>query len=646
MRVQVAIGSVEVAALAPQSDVLLSAVQAAARGAVEAGVSVVVGYPGSPGAEAVDVLLPTAGPELRVEWAVNEKTAVEIAAGVAWSGKRALAAMKMSGLNVAADSVLSVTASGVNGGLVLVVADDPNAYYGMVEQDSRYYALMGALPVLEPASPQEAADFVREGFEISERTGAPILVRLTTVLAQTTGIVTTRPPERTRVRGGFAAAPDRYTKVGGARVRGQHAAALGRAQEVGRMIGHLVKREAGQGRVGAIGVGQAWRYLLEARARVAPEAPLLKLPTSYPIPEGVVAEFVAGLDRVLVVEELEPVVEGAVRAASAARPGLAVFGKLATNGTGPLLPRVGDYDVDAVATALAAVQAGEAVPAASPRTPATNGDGAGQAERAPVFPAGCPHRGTYLALQQALKSLKLGPRDLVVTGDIGCAALGALEPVCALATGVAMGASIGVAQGFAYAEIGKPVIAVLGDGAFFHTGLPALVGAVHRQVDLTVLVLDNLAMCVTGGQPVPGTPGQAGTQPIRIEDLARACQVRKVAVVDPYDVKRTAAAIATAVRSGGVSVVIARRACEAHLAEPPAPPLEIRAKRCVGVAACEQSCIAVTACPALQVDAQGKARIEAAACVGCRLCETVCPTRAIRRPWRFGSGNGLKVTRG
>ncbi len=637
---------------APQSEVLLSAVQAAARGALEAGVAVAVGYPGLPGAETIEALMPAAGSEMRVEWAVNEKTAVEIAAGVAWSGKRALVAMKMSGLNVAADSLLSVAASGVNGALVILVADDANAYYGMVEQDSRYYALMGALPVLEPASPQEVLDFGRDAFEISERTGAPILLRLTTVLAHTTGVVTTRAPERTRVRGAFAIDPDRYTKAGGARVRAQHAAAIGRAQEVGRMIGHLVRREAGTGRVGAIGVGQGWRYLLEARGRVAPDAPLLKLPASYPFAEAAVAEFLAGLDRVLVVEELEPVLEMAVRAVAGRRPGLTVLGKLANDASAPLLPRVGDYDVDRVAGALAAAVEGRALPAADPAPAASGGarpagnGAAGSLERAPVFPAGCPHRGTYLALRQALRSLKLEARDLVVTGDVGCAALGALEPVSACATEVAMGASIGVAQGFAYAGIDKPVVAIIGDGAFFHAGLSALVGAVHRQVDLTVLVLDNGMSCSTGGQPVPGTAGQPGTQPIRIEDLARACQVRRVTVVDPYDVKRTASAIVTAVRSGGLSVVIARRACEANLPEPPAPPLEIRAKRCVGVADCENSCIAVTACPALQVDAQGKARIDAAVCVGCRLCESICPTRAIRRPWRFGAGGGLKVTRG
>ncbi len=412
------------------------------------------------------------------------------------------------------------------------------------------------------------------------------------------------------------------------------------------MTGHLVKREAGAGRLGAIGVGVAWRYLLDARARVAPDAPLLKLAASYPLPEGVVAEFLAGLDRVLVVEELEPVVETAVRALAAGRP-LAVLGKLPANGRAPLLPRVGDYDVDAVAAALAAAAGGQAETAApgveALEPVASNG---AARERAPVFPAGCPHRGTFLALRQALKSLKIEPRGVMVAGDVGCVGLGALEPVSACATEVSMGASIGVAQGFAYAGIGKPVIAVLGDGAFFHAGLPALVGAVHRQVDLTVLVLDNGMSCVTGGQPVPGTPGQPGTQPIKIEDLARACQVRRVTVVDPYDVKRTAAAIVTGIRGGGVSVVIARRPCEAHLPEPPAPPLEIRAKRCIGVAECEQSCIAVTACPALQVDAQGKARIEADACVGCRLCESVCPTRAIRRPWRFGSGSGTRVSRG
>jgi indolepyruvate ferredoxin oxidoreductase alpha subunit len=655
-----------VVALAPQSESLLSGGQAVARGAVEAGVAVAIGYPGSPGTEAIETLLAAAGPELRVEWAVNEKVAVEIAAGVAWSGKRALVAMKMSGLNVAADSVLSVASSGVNGGLVILVGDDANAYYGMVEQDSRYYALMGALPLLEPASAQEALDLTRDAFELSERSGAPILLRLTTVLANSVAPVTVHAPERTRVRGQFALDPDRYTKAGAARVRAQHEAALVRAADVARMLGSMTRREPGAGRVGAVGVGVAWQYLLEARAKVAPEAPLLKLPASYPLPEAAVLEFLGGLDRVLVVEELEPVLETAIRTLAGGRPGLVVLGKLAAGGAGPLLSRVGDLDVDGVAAALQAAAQLEpapagvgAAPAAAARVGALAGvpNGAARpaeaeapgpaAARTPVFPAGCPHRGSYLALQHALRQLKLTSKDVVVTGDVGCSVVGALDPVSTCATEIAMGASIGVAQGFAYAKIGKPVIAAIGDGAFFHAGLSALAGAVHRQVDLTVLVLDNGTSCLTGGQPHAGSPGQPeGTAQIKIEDLARACLVRRVTVVDPYEVKRTAAAIVQAVRGGGVSVVIARRPCEAFLPKPPAPPLEIRAKRCVGVAECQNSCIAVTACPALQVDAAGKARIEPSACVGCRLCEAVCPTRAIRRPWRFGAGAGAKVVRG
>ncbi len=721
----VAVAGVNVGALAPETEALLSGNQAIARGAIEAGVTLAIGYPGAPASEAVEACLPAAGSELRVEWAVNEKVAFEIAAGVAWSGKRALCAMKMSGLNVAADSVLAVAASGVNGGLVLVVADDPSAYYGMVEQDSRYYALMGALPLLEPATPQEALDFTRMAFDVSERTGAPILLRTTTVLAQSVGLVIGRPTERTRVRGTFAFDPDRYTKAGAARCLAQHKGALARVREVGRLLEPLVKQEAGAGRTGAIGVGVAWCHLLEARARVAPDAPLLKLPASYPLPEKAVAGFLAGLERVLIVEELEPVVETAVRALAAHRPGLRVLGKLAAVGAdaaassggvagpanGALLSRVGEYDVDVVAAALASAvgtwptaarpagpvgsgpasqgtaargtsAAASGTPVAASSTSAVGGtegrdaegarglgqraaggtaalggaEGAarsaaaagemaavaagcaGTAGRPPVFPAGCPHSGTYMALQQALSSLGLGLRDVVVTGDVGCAVLGALEPFSACATEVSMGASIGVAQGFAYAGAGKAVVAMIGDGSFFHAGLPALVGAVHRQVDLTLLVLDNGATCMTGGQAHPGSPVQAdGTRQIRIEDVLRACQVRRVTVVDPYDLRRTATAIMGAVKSRGVSAVIARRACEAFLPEPPAPPLQVRPNRCVGVAACQNSCIAVTACPALQVDEAGKARIEASACVGCRLCEAVCPTRAIRRPWRLGA---------
>jgi indolepyruvate ferredoxin oxidoreductase alpha subunit len=663
MPTPVAAARTNVLGLMPEVEVLLDGAAAVARAAVEAGIALAVGYPGRPGTEVLDTLRTAAGPEMRVEWAVNEKVAVEIAAGVVWSGKRALVGVKMSGLNAAADAVLAIAGSGVNGGLVLVVGDDPAAHLTTVEQDSRYYALMAALPVLEPATPQEALDFVRDAFEISERTGAPVLVRITGVLAGTTAVVRPHAPERTRVKGAFGPDEGRFTRSGGPRGRARHQAALGRLGDVRRLLGTRVRREAGDGRVGAIGVGVAWTYLAEARRRLAPDAPLLKLPASHPVVEDAVSEFLAGLDRVLVVEEQEAVVEPIVRALAAARPGLEVLGKRAPAGaTAAPLPGAGDLDVDSVAAALrVALDAPAAAPAVArfahagvgevaPRpAPAANGGAlpvaAGAPDRTAVFPAGCPHRGTYLGLRRAVEQLKKGPRDIIVTGDVGCGGLGALETVAAGATDVALGGSIGVAQGFAYAGIGKPVIAAISEGAFFHTGLPALVGAVHRQVDLAVLVLETGATCTSGGQPTPATARGKDAPQIKIEDLARAAQVKRVTIVDPYDVKRTAGALVQAVKGGGVSVVIARRACQAFLPEPPAPPLEIRTSRCVGVRECEHSCIAVTACPALQVDQAGKARIDPSACVGCRLCEGVCPTRAIKRPWRFGSGNGHKVTR-
>jgi indolepyruvate ferredoxin oxidoreductase alpha subunit len=599
--------------------------EACARGAYEAGVRLAIGYPGTPTTAALAYLLDRHKHELRAEWAINEKVALEVAAGHSWAGKRSFVALKMSGLNVAADSLLSVAASGTRGGLVVLVGDDPGVHYGMVEQDSRLYARLAVLPMVEPATPDEAKELTREAFEVSEASEAPVLVRLTTTTAGTFGPVTFSEPLRLERA---ATLPDdlaRYTKAGSEACRSQHADALARMEKAAALFDRWNVYAPGSSRLGIIAGGSVWPYLQECLGRRSGgKFHTLRVTVAHPAPEDKIRTLLSQCDRVLVLEELETVIEDAARAL-AARGGPEILGKREG-----LLSEVGDFDLDLVEQAFSALEG----KSPQPHERGMESDLAAWAPRTPTFCAGCPHRSTYAALHAAIRQLGHDPKDVLVAGDIGCTILGMNPPYSLCRTEVAMGASIALAQGFAYAGVATPVVAAIGDSTFLHAGIPALINAASRQVNLTVIVMDNRCAAMTGFQATPSSD-TAGDDvvpnPVDLAELSRAAKVRRVRRILPYFHRRLARSLVEAMTSPGVNVVIAEAPCVARR-RPLAPgPFSVVEGRCRGLDGCRPSCVGATGCPAIERREDGTARIAPDRCLGCGLCASICPEKAISR---------------
>jgi len=605
---------------------LLSGNQAIACAALESGIGLAAGYPGTPSTEALAELELFAGknnPALYVEWSVNEKVAFELAAAAAWAGKRALVTMKMSGANVALDSLISVAHSGVTGGLVVYIADDPGAEAGMPEQDSRLLALLCGLPLLDPSSPEQAYRLARLAFRLSEECQLPVILRAVTSVAHAKEEVEAqfvhRPLERPA---SFARDIARYTKAGSAICLRQHRALLERLERAGKFlagsgINTLLGAEPGNG-LAVIGAGVVSRTVAEVLAS-RPGIASLALEAIHPLDEPAVTRILQSAEAVAVFEELEPVVELAVRGL-ASRLGWRgrIVGKL-----DGLLPRVGRYTREEILRGLRALEGGTEIPIAEAGTPAF---------KHPItFCAGCPHRGTYLALNRALKKLKLRREEVVVTGDIGCTILGMNPPFDSCWTEVSMGSSIGLAQGFLRAGLKKPLVATIGDSTFFHAGIPPLINAVQHRAELLVIVLDNGWTAMTGFQPNPGTrPGLQAGRRVDIEALLLALGLERVEKIDPFRQEQAVEALSRALQAAGVRAVIAERECALTAArrEGRGEALRIEAQACTFC----RTCLRETGCPALVLSVSAAKRVMAIdreQCTGCGLCATSCSFAAI-----------------
>ena len=534
----------------------------------------------------------------------TKKVSVDVAVGASFGGVRALAAMKHVGLNVASDTLMSQTYIGVNGGLVLVICDDPGIHSSQNEQDTRLFARFAQVPVLEPSDAQEALDFTRLAFDLSERFDTPVIVRSTTRLSHTRSPV--RLGARQEVeRKGFV--DDRAKNVMmPAQSRLRHPLLLEREAKLRDYFdaGSLTDWEPGSADFGVITHGTAYTYVKE----VAPEAHVLKLGASYPLAEQTVRRFCASVPQVVVVEELEPVIETEIRAM-----GLKVEGK-------GYIPRLGELSAEVVRTGLARAGLIEA----PPEPPALD---VSTVARPPVLCAGCPHTTSYMVLRT------LGAR---VAGDIGCYTLAAIEPLRSIDTTVAMGSSIGNAVGMAKAGTEtKPIVATIGDSTFLHSGIPPLIDAVYNKADITVVLLDNHITAMTGGQDHPGTGvtlrGE-DTHKVDFEAIARAAGVAFVRRVDPYDVGETHRAIREAIEHKGVAIVIAERPCVLDPVKIKGPALTIDADGCNACQACMNlGCPALTWSGELH-DGHHKVTIDEAACIGCTLCAQVCTAGCILVP--------------
>ncbi len=571
---------------------LLTGDEAIARGAWEAGVKVAAAYPGTPSTEILENI--ALYDEIYAEWSPNEKVALEVAGGAAIAGVRALASMKHVGVNVAADPLLTLSYTGVNRGLVIVSADDPGMHSSQNEQDNRYYAPFAKIPMLEPGDSQEAKDMTRDAFEISEEFDTPVLVRVTTRVCHG------KSPVRVGVRAEvetreFTRNTAKYVMIP-AHARRRHVAIEERTLRLAEYaetspFNRVVR---GNGGIGIICSGIASRYAME----VAPEASFLILGMTHPLPEKKIREFAASVQRLYVIEELEPYLEDRLRVM-----GIEVSGKEAFPRCGELTPELVRKGLFGVEPAPVQIPADVSIPM-----------------RPPVLCPGCPHRGFFHIVNK---------NKLHVTGDIGCYTLSALPPLTSMDTCICMGASISAAVGFAKAfedQPGKRVVAVLGDSTFMHSGLTGLMDTVYNKAKVITCVLDNRTTAMTGHQEHPGTGFTIKGEPtysVQIADVARALGVKHVHEVDPYDLQATDRAFKECLALDEPSVIVAKRACALKCRDADFSLSVVDQDQCKKCKACLK-----IGCPAI-VSRGDVIMVDKSLCFGCGICRQVCPFGAL-----------------
>ena len=593
--------------------VLMSGNEAVARGAWEAGVTVASSYPGTPATEILEAF--ARYPGVYAEWAPNEKVAFEVAMGASLAGARSLVSMKHVGLNVAADPLMTGSYIGVRGGFLIVVSDDVGMGSSQNAQDTRYFARFAKVPLFEPSDSHEAKAFVAEALHLSERMDTPVIMRLTTRISHVKGLVELgerpAPPFL-----GFSKDPSKYVILP-AHARKKHPKVLQRMKDLARLAdtSPLNGIEWGDRETGIIASGPAYVYAREA----LPEASFLKLGLSFPLAEGLIREFASQVKRLYIVEELEGIVEADVLAMG-----------IRVDSVGKL-PRTGELTPQRVRTAL---DGGGLKVAEAPLSPP-------DLEmlpfpRPPTLCSGCPHMGVFYTIGKM--------KDLVITGDIGCYTLGVGSPWNATHTCVCMGASLGNALGIekAYRMAGQEqkVVALIGDSTFLHSGMTGLLDIVYNGGNVTVFILDNRTVGMTGGQDHPGTGvtlQEEKSRPVDFVALCKALGVEHVQLVDPYRLPDVYKAVKEALAYPGPSVIVTNQPCvlieEFHRTQ----PFEVVDELCNGCGACLK-----TGCPAIQVVRREVVRlpngrdkelsyvtIDPVGCNGCDLCVQTCGPRAI-----------------
>ena len=567
--------------------------EAVARGLFESACQVVSSYPGTPSTEITEFA--SEYPSLYSEWAPNEKVAFEVAVSAAIGGARSFCAMKHVGLNVAADPMFTTSYTGINGGFVIAVADDQGMHSSQNEQDSRHYAVAAKLPMVEPADSQECVDYVRAAYELSEQFDTPVLLRLSTRVSHSQSPVALGEA-RTPATKPYQKSPQKYVMMPG-NARGRHVFVEERTKKLAAYAETSPLNQIHPGndsRIGIITAGICFQYVREAM----PDAPILKLGMVNPLPVELIRRFAATVDRLVVVEELDGVIETHCAALGIAVEGKSLFGYL-----GEITP-----------TQIAQKLAGADVPAHADYPQAVP-------VRPPVLCPGCPHRGVFYTLGQ-LKA--------TVIGDIGCYTLGSLPPLGAMDTTLCMGASVSGIHGFNLAvgpEAAAKTVAVIGDSTFVHSGITGLVNLVYNRGRATVVIMDNSITGMTGHQQNPTTGYDIHGNPapqLSLEAICGACGVTDLTVVDPGDLPATKAALKGAMEREGVSVVITRRPCVLLKGVKKNPPVTVCAGDCI---ACKK-CFGI-GCPAITM-VEGKAWVDSTLCVGCGLCVGLCPKSAIK----------------
>lgn len=663
---------------------LLMGNEAFAQSALQAGVAVVAGYPGTPSSEVIETVakLRAAGKAegVYVEWSTNEKCALELLAGASYAGARTLFTCKQVGLNVASDALMSLNYVGVKGGMVLFVADDPGPISSQTEQDTRRFASFAKVPVLDPATPEQGFAMMQAAFELSERFGTPVIVRPTTRIChastffdvadetqalpvpeegfqkdprwvifpkrafQAHGEINERLRQMAQL---FASDPDwaAFNPMEDVPADGEDGVISAAAATAGAAESSRPRLGIVAGGVSAAYAREALRMLEQRAARAGKQLPpyrFWQVGTPYPFPSELADRFLEGLDQVLVLEELDHVLEDAllVRIAQTGCSAT-VRGKL----TGDARDRGENDTDDAVERIAAFLGVRSSAEEAPPGATATDQPHAGGAPepldadgasdfvppvRPPVLCPGCPHRGSFFAVKKAL-----GKRDAVLCGDIGCYTLGNAQPLDAVDTCLCMGAGITMAQGFAVAEPQKKAVAFVGDSTFFASGLPGMVNAVYNNHDMTLVVLDNATTAMTGSQPHPGTGVTLMGQqhdPVQIRRVLEAIGVTCIVEANPLNLREAEAAAAEALEFPGPSAVLYVSPCVQLV--PPEASFQVDVDRCTG---CKR-CITSIGCPAIGFDRdiagprsgnRGQAFVDDSLCTGCGLCASLCPTAAL-----------------
>lgn len=567
--------------------------EAVARGLYEAGAKVVSSYPGTPSTEITEYAAKY--DEIYCEWAPNEKVAAEVAFGASLRGVRSACAMKHVGLNVAADPLFTLSYTGVNGGLVLFVADDPAMHSSQNEQDSRHYAIAAKVPMIEPSDSAEAKEYVKQAFELSEEFDTPVIVRMCTRIAHSQYAVELEPRQE-KPLGEYVKNPAKYI-MAPANAAKRHPFVeerTKRLQEVAE-TSRFNRVEKTDSEMGIICAGTCYEYVKEV---FGDSVSILKLGMINPLPEKLIRDFAAGVKQLYVIEELDGIIEQHVKAL-----GVDCIGK-------QMFSPVGEYNQATIRRAFGmeepkSVCADSEIPV-----------------RPPVMCAGCPHRGMFYTLVK---------NKVTVLGDIGCYTLGSTAPLFALDSTLCMGASVSGIHGFNKAggsESEHKTACVIGDSTFMHSGMTGLVNIAYNNSNSTVIILDNSITGMTGHQQNPTTGYNIKGDPaaaVNLEDLCHAIGIRRVRVVDPYNLKECDEVLKEELAADEASVIISRRPCVLLKYVKPKPPVKVDADKCVSCKMCMK-----LGCPAISMK-QGKAHIDFTQCVGCGVCEQLCKVGAIQK---------------
>ena len=591
---------------------------AIALGAVASGVNVVAGYPGTPSTEVLETIAKHRPDDVYVEWSVNEKAAMELAAGASYSGARTLVTMKQVGLNVASDPLMSLEYIGVKGGMVILVADDPGPISSQTEQDTRHFAAFSKLPCFDPSSAQEAYEMIQEAYEYSEKYNTPVFLRPTTRVCHGYASVSVKDPEEYTVHTPEGFVKDSKRWVIFPRLSYQnHQKIEARNVELADIFSSYEKNKIypacdtfADSRKGIVSGGISFTYAMETLIETG-MVRHLKISTPHPFPEKLAAQFLDGLDEVLCLEELDPVIERELTyICGKYHLPVKILGKLTHN-----TANAGENTRDSVDTYIRTFL--DLPVKEQPKLT----DVPPLPVRPPVLCAGCPHRASFYAVKKAMQG-----RKTIFCGDIGCYTLGNASPLDMVDTCLCMGAGLNIAQGVEKIEPDTACFAFVGDSTFFASAITGVVNAVYNQANMTLVVLDNSTTAMTGHQPHPGTGrtvmGEI-VQKINIEQVLRGIGVQDVETVNPLDHEAAVSCVKEFADKPGVKAIIFKSPCIA--VTKPGTPMHVDISSCIHC----KKCIRELGCPAI-ITEDGNVSIDSSMCTGCGLCSQICPVHAIK----------------